>query len=152
MLFHGSYTKIQTPEIQIGKYSKDFGKGFYCTQSKEQAIKWANKNATPVVNGYQHLLNINLDVKIFDGMNEEWLDFLILCRSSLPDELVHAKDLIIGPMVDEQIYNHITDLLQGTISREAFWALTKFNYPTHQACFATEKALSSLKFLRSWDI
>ena len=32
------------------------------------------------------------------------------------------------------------------------WALTKFNHPTHQIAFCTEKALSSLEFERSYSL
>lgn len=31
-------------------------------------------------------------------------------------------------------------------SREAFWKLVKFNYPTHQIVFCTEEALKTLKY------
>ena len=31
ILYHGSYTKISEPIIKKGRYAKDFGEGFYCT-------------------------------------------------------------------------------------------------------------------------
>jgi hypothetical protein len=37
MIFHGGYSEIQMPKIIGGKYAKDFGTGFYCTELKEQA-------------------------------------------------------------------------------------------------------------------
>ncbi len=40
-IYHGNYYKIENPKIITGKYTKDFGEGFYCTILKEQAIKWA---------------------------------------------------------------------------------------------------------------
>ena len=39
-LYHGSYCEIKTPKIIKGKYTKDFGDGFYCTELKEQAERW----------------------------------------------------------------------------------------------------------------
>ncbi len=36
-VYHGSYTWIETPEIRVGRNTKDFGPGFYCTVMKEQA-------------------------------------------------------------------------------------------------------------------
>ena len=47
IVYHGSYCKVEHPEIKEGKYSKDFGVGFYCTILEEQAIKWAKKYDTP---------------------------------------------------------------------------------------------------------
>ena len=43
-IYHGGYCPIKTPEIIKGKYAKDFGSGFYCTELKEQAIRWAIRN------------------------------------------------------------------------------------------------------------
>ena len=38
-LYHGSYMAIPSPEIVRGKFTKDFGEGFYCTELKRQAVK-----------------------------------------------------------------------------------------------------------------
>ena len=43
IIYHGSYCKIKEPKIINGKYTKDFGNGFYCTILEEQAKKWAEK-------------------------------------------------------------------------------------------------------------
>ncbi|MBS5885442.1 MAG: DUF3990 domain-containing protein [Clostridium sp.] len=37
MIYHGSYEVVKKPLIIKGKYTKDFGYGFYCTRNKEQA-------------------------------------------------------------------------------------------------------------------
>ena len=42
-------------------------------------------------------------------MIEEWLDFIIQSRSGKN----HDFDIVIGPMVDDQIYNYITDLMNN---------------------------------------
>ena len=41
------------------------------------------------------------------------------------------------------------DFIAGVITREQFWVLAKFKYPTHQICFATEASLKCLKFVES---
>ena len=48
-----------------------------------------------------------------------------------------------------EIYNYITDLMSGQITREAFWELAKFRHPTHQIAFCTDTALGCLKFVKS---
>ena len=78
----------------------------------------------------------------FEKMTEEWLDFIIACRSGIP----HDWDIVKGPMADDTIYNYIQEFQDEKISREAFWALVKFRYPTHQICFNTKKALETIKF------
>ena len=74
-------------------------------------------------------------------MTEEWLDFIIQCRRGKE----HNYDIVEGPMADDEIFNYINDYMNGVISREAFWALAKFKYPTHQVCFCSN---DSLKYIR----
>lgn len=38
-VYHGGYEPVDHPEIRIGRNTKDFGPGFYCTVIKEQALK-----------------------------------------------------------------------------------------------------------------
>lgn len=37
IIYHGSYCEVKQPKIIEGKYTKDFGIGFYCTILEEQA-------------------------------------------------------------------------------------------------------------------
>ena len=148
IVYHGSYCKVEEPKLLDNKYTKDFGKGFYCTILKEQAIKWANKYDTKIINLYEYHENNNLKIKEFTVMTEEWLDFIISSRNGEK----HDYDIVIGAMADDQIYNYITDLLKGEITREAFWELAKFRHPTHQIAFCTEEALKTIKFIDAEEI
>lgn len=141
-VYHGSYIQVQKPEIRIGRYTKDFGPGFYCTIIKEQAQRWARRYDEKIVSIYEVRLNTNLKIKEFKEMSEEWLDFIIACRSGQE----HSYDIVIGAMADDQIYNYITDYMDGVITREQFWVLAKFKYPTHQINFCTEDALKCLTY------
>lgn len=145
LVYHGSYTEVKQPEIINGRNTKDFGTGFYCTVIKEQAERWARRYNTPIVNMYSLLIDGDLDILEFKEMTDEWLDFIIDCRSGKP----HTHDIVIGAMADDQIYNFVSDYIDGIITREQFWALAKFKYPTHQINFCTNKALKCLKFFRS---
>lgn len=148
IVYHGSYCKVKEPKIKEGKYSKDFGKGFYCTILSEQAEKWAKKYDTPVVNMYEYNQNEKLKIKEFTVMTEEWLDFIIDCRNGK----THEYDIVIGAMADDQVYNYINDLINGNITREAFWELAKFRHPTHQIAFCTEESLECIKFIGTKEI
>lgn len=145
LVYHGSYTEVQQPRIIVGRNTKDFGTGFYCTVVKEQAERWAKRYATPVVNIYSLLINEKLDILEFREMTDEWLDFIIACRSGKP----HQHDIVIGAMANDQIYNYVSDYIDGVITREQFWMLAKFKYPTHQINFCSEQALSCLAFYKS---
>ena len=145
LVYHGSYAEIQQPRIIVGRNTKDFGTGFICTVIKEQAERWAKRYATPVVNIYSLLINEKLDILEFKEMTDEWLDFIIACRSGKP----HQYDIVIGAMANDQIYNYVSDYIDGVITREQFWMLAKFKYPTHQINFCSEQALSCLTFYKS---
>jgi len=43
LVYHGSTVKIEKPDLTIGRYNLDFGKGFYTTTLKEQSEKWAKR-------------------------------------------------------------------------------------------------------------
>ena len=45
-VYHGGYAPVENPEIRIGRNTKDFGNGFYCTIIKEQAQRWAKRYDT----------------------------------------------------------------------------------------------------------
>ena len=145
LVYHGSFTEVQQPRIIVGRNTKDFGTGSYCTVIKEQAERWAKRYATPVVNIYSLLINEKLDILEFKEMTDEWLDFIIACRSVKP----HQHDIVIGAMANDQIYNYVSDYIDGVITREQFWMLAKFKYPTHQINFCSEQALSCLTFYKS---
>lgn len=145
MLYHGGYNEVSFPQIIIGKYAKDFGYGFYCTEFREQAIRWAKRFDTPVLSTYNLIENKSLNVLQFDTMTEEWLDFIINCRSGM----AHNYDIVSGPMANDQIYNYVSDYMNGILTKEQFWILAKFKHPTHQICFCTQEAIKCLHFLKS---
>lgn len=141
-VYHGGYQTVQKPEIRKGRNTKDFGTGFYCTIIKEQAQRWAKRYDKKIVSIYEVRMNMSLNIKEFREMSEEWLDFIINCRSGKE----HDYDIVIGAMADDQIYNFISDYMDGVITREQFWVLAKFKYPTHQIAFCSEEALKCLEY------
>lgn len=147
IVYHGSNREISNPQIISSSFQKDFGFAFYCTQIEKQAIRRANSkainNGIPIVSKYYFEPAESLKVKTFKEMTDAWLDFIINCRKGVP----HSFDIVEGPMADDQIYNYIEDFESGVISRQAFWALAKFKYPTHQIAFCTSESLKALKFI-----
>ncbi len=144
-VYHGSYTAVEKPQIFESRFPKDFGEGFYCTELEQQAVRWASRYDTAVVSVYEYTSEENLKMLVFKEMTEEWLDFIVACRSGKK----HNFDLVIGAMANDQIYNYISDFIDGVLTREQFWVLAKFKHPTHQICFCSEKALKTLQFIDS---
>lgn len=141
-IYHGSYMAVPSPEIRRGQFTKDFGDGFYCTELKRQAIKWARRYDTPIVSIYDYQLHTALKILCFEEMTNEWLDFIVASRHGEQ----HDYDIVIGAMANDQIYNYVADFMNGVLTREQFWVLAKFKYPTHQINFCTPQALQCITF------
>ena len=148
IVYHGGYQPIEIPRIIEGVFAKDFGDGFYCTELKEQAVRWSRRYTTPVVNTYEYDENPSLNVLSFKEMTEEWLDFIVACRNGKK----HDYDIVNGAMANDQIYNYISDYINGVLTREQFWVLARFKYPTHQINFCTPQALRCLTFKESEEV
>ena len=146
-VFHGGYEPVEKPEIRKGRNTKDFGDGFYCTIIKEQAQRWARRYDSKIVSIYNVRINTTLKIKDFKEMTDEWLDFIIDCRAGRS----HDYDIVIGAMADDQIYNFISDYMDGAVTREQFCVLAKFKYPTNQINFCTEEALECLEY-RGYEV
>lgn len=145
ILYHASNEVVEYPEVRISQYTKDFSWGFYCTVMHEQAVRWAKRRNGKIINIYEYKENSNLKIKKFDSMSDEWLDFIVDCRNGL----THDYDIVEGPFVYDTIWNYLSDYIDGEITREQFWSLAKFKYPTHQISFHTLKAIECLTFIRS---
>jgi len=148
-IYHGSNMIVEEPQIIVSGYYKDFGYGFYCTNLEKQAKKWAlTKRGDSYVSVYYYQLNKNLKVLSFPVMTDEWLDFVVACRRGIK----HDYDIVEGPMADDQIWDYVEDFMEGNITREAFWVLAKFKYPTHQIVFCTQRSLESITFKNSYSL
>ncbi len=147
-IYHGGYCQIEVPKVLTGRYAKDFGTGFYCTELKEQAVRWARRYDTPIVSIYNFESNENLKILRFTEMTEDWLNFIVSCRNGQE----HDYDIVIGAMANDQVYNYVSDFINGVITRDQFWALAKFKHPTHQVNFCTDDALKCLTFINSEEV
>lgn len=147
-VYHGSYTVIKYPKIRKGQNTKDFETGLYCTMIREQAERRAKRQDKSIVNVYTVHIDTSLDILEFKTMTDEWLDFIIDCHYGKP----HSHDIVIGAMADDQIYNVIADYMDGILTRDQFWSLAKFRYPTHQIHFCTNAALKCLHYVSSQEV
>lgn len=149
ILYHGSKETVEFPEIRTARYHKDFYFGFYCTSILSQAVRWATRfSGEGIVNEYEYTPDDSLRVLRFPEMTEDWLDFIVACRSGKP----HDYDIVEGPMANDTIFNYIQNFADGKISRAAFWELARFKHPTHQISFHTARSLATLKYIRAMEV
>ena len=100
LLYHGSSETVEFSEIRKARFNKDFYFGFYCTQYREQAVRWASRyGKTGFINTYEYTPDPGLNYLVFEEMTEEWLDFIVSCRRGIS----HTYDIVEGPMADDTI-------------------------------------------------
>ena len=109
-VYHGATQIVDAPCCHVGRPKLDFGQGFYVTDLKEQAIKWAENVAVkrlekPLINIYQLDREAFLAegrCKIFSAYDKEWLDFIVGNRQG--KNLAAAFDYIEGGIANDFIY------------------------------------------------
>lgn len=105
ILYHGSYLAIENPDLLHSRPNLDFGKGFYLTSIREQAVKWCGKLVKRGKQGvisnhiFDEELFQRLKVLRFDSYSEEWLEFILACRSGKDSS---DYDAVCGGIANEK--------------------------------------------------
>lgn len=155
-LYHASTYIIESPDVYHSRDLLDFGKGFYLTSLSEQAKKYAQRFLFQGEKAYlnQYVLDENLDkeyqVKEFVGYNEEWLDFVSLCRLGKQTE---KYDLVSGGIADDKVFNTVDLYFSGNISKEEALKRLAFIHPNHQICILNQEIIDKhLRFIKAEEI
>lgn len=151
ILYHGSYTKIEKPDLQHSRENIDFGMGFYLSSDVEMAKKWACAKKNSVVSVYE------VDLKRISthqfGLDYEWLDYVKANRRDSGDSFYDKFDMLIGPTADDKLFNTLQEYLDGTITSEQAIEYLNIAGFSNQYVFKNEKAIRlSCKYLDSIEI
>jgi len=92
ILYHGSNVFVEKIDLQKCRPFKDFGRGFYCTELKEQAELMA-KRVAYIYGGHPYVtmwelndeafVSPEMNIKIFRGSSQEWAMFVLNNRNRL---------------------------------------------------------------------
>ncbi|WP_024865788.1 DUF3990 domain-containing protein [Butyrivibrio sp. FCS014] len=147
-VYHAGYFEIPKPDIHRGRVNADFGQGFYVTADYEFAGGWARqKPGTQIFINFYELDEEGLDILEFDR-DADWFRYVFSNRRSMPD--IHAgKDLVIGPIANDTIYNTMGIMTSGFLSDEEALKLLSVGPKYRQIVLKTQKAAGSLKFIKS---
>jgi hypothetical protein len=159
-LFHGSYTAIPEPRVDVNTRGLDFGDGFYLSGSFEQgksfALRFANQNrvkklgllqAVPTVSEYDFALEAArtaCSIKQFDGASYEWFDFVVANRNKV--SATDAYDVVIGPIADDQVLTTIRLYEDKIISRDEAMARFLTSRLDDQVVIKSSKALEFITY------
>ncbi len=165
IVYHGSYMEVQNPDLSKCKAGKDFGKGFYITTDRTQAIKFAklvaerNNTACGILN--QYILSDIEELKIFEFENTDlsWLNCVVGNRRKQFKYLAEKwtnYDILSGKVADDDTSTVINAYLLGIYGeigseKAGTTAITNLEPENlkNQLCFKTNKALKKLKFIKS---
>ncbi len=151
-VYHTSYTEISHPDVLHSRKYLDFGKGFYVTQLREQAVRYGEKfiksNRPAYLNEYQFDSdNLDFSRKRFDHYDTEWLDFVADCRKGNP---VTQYDIIEGGIANDRVFNTVDLFFQGIITKEDTINRLRYEKPNWQICLLTQRVIDScLTFVKS---
>ncbi len=152
ILYHGSYLKISEPDLTHSRPNVDFGRGFYVTPLYEQAVKWCDKfkhrGKDGIISRYVFDESQEAELKIlkFDSYSEDWLDFILNCRSGKDTT---DYDLVVGGVANDKVFNTVELFFDGLIDKTEAIKRLCYEKPNLQICFRTDKALKLLRLERS---
>ena len=164
-IYHGSPQIVEQPDLQKGKPTNDFGRGFYCTKSPELAKEWA----CPIrADGFANRYELSVRELSLIRLNEEpytmmhWLALLLDNRKVrvqsplgiraekflkdhfLPD--VSNADVIIGYRADDSYYSFARSFLNNSITYAQLKKAMHLGELGEQVVLKSDKALSRLKY------
>ena len=152
ILYHGTDSKILTPDLTKCNAYRDFGRAFYLSYNKGLARNWAEKkNRTQAkVNGYGLVLNNVEDgclkIKRFKA-DEKWAKFVYENRTKegyvRPD-----YDIVIGPIANDRVGVQLWKYENCSIDLPTLVrTLRNMRGITFQYFFGTERAVKIQKRL-----
>ncbi|MDR2670595.1 MAG: DUF3990 domain-containing protein [Oscillospiraceae bacterium] len=160
ILYHGSYTAVEKPDVSLSREKTDFGKGFYLTPLEDQAIRWAERfkeeHGMGVVSSYSFLekvgekLSVDVRVLEFNTHTQKWLQFITDCRLG---KTVPEYDLIIGGVANDKVIQTVQLYFQEVISARDAIRRLRYNKPNFQYCFKTQAVIDQyIKFMEAREI
>lgn len=154
-LYHG--TNIDFEEIKLSRCrpNKDFGQGFYLTDIRSQAEAMAirrcefEETGVPIVQEYEFDENMlsgdDFDVLRFDGVSEEWAEFILMNRMA-KGQRRHRHDIVVGPVADDGVvFLQLNLYMQHLITIEALVKELTYRQLNNQYYFGTERAIQQLR-------
>jgi hypothetical protein len=153
--YHGGTEIIKKLVIQPQSAGRDFGAGFYCTDIRSQAEKWAARQGR--IRKQNAILNIyefdteraqkDIKIKMFNDYSNEWLELVINCRKN--PKYTHGFDIVYGKIANDDVGETVQAVLDGLMSFDFAIQKLVFMPSNNQYCFCTEKSLAYLEFIES---
>jgi hypothetical protein len=158
LLYHGSNLKVAEPRLIEQTRGLDFGMGFYLTTNEQQAKKFSEivvarrKSGIATVSVYEFDMaraEQSLNICRFMETNGQWLNFVKDNR--LKQHSGEEYDVVMGAVANDDVLPTIILYINGQLDADLTIGALKTHKLTDQVCLKTEKALSLLRFVRSYE-
>ena len=155
ILFHGTNMDFDVIDISKSSPYKDFGRGFYLTDIRQQAEEMAAKKTllfkgSPVVQAYEfdenRLTSPELNVLMFQSATRDWAEFIFKNRSRNVD-FHHDFDIVYGPIANDGVAYLLGRFEEGTLTIDELAKELKYRKLNNQYFFGTEEAIKLLRRL-----
>ena len=142
-LYHSSNLLVEHPDTAHSREYLDFGKGFYLTSMRGQAVKYGQRfirrQQDAWLNTYEFVFNpADWKVLIFDAYDQAWLDFVSKCRAGEDDT---DYDIVIGGIANDKVIQTLDRYFEGELSKDETLGLLRFEKPNNQYCIRSQKML-----------
>lgn len=146
-LYHGATAIVREPLTNVGRSDLDFGPGFYLTNDREQAVKWAQtkagrkKGLSAVLNIYSFDLDTFLADQtyhrlVFSSYDIQWLDFIAASRKG--QQPWKNLDWIEGGIANDSVISTVDAYVDNSMPAEmAIGKLIKEDLK-HQVCISNQ--------------
>lgn len=157
LLTHASKSEIiGNIDIHKGRERNDFGQGFYCGESYENAVSFVCRFPSSCI----YFLDLNPEGlnKIEFDVNTNWMLAIAYFRGKLDNykrnkviqdivEPVMKADYVIAPIADNRMFQIIDSFIEGEITDEQCKHCLSATNLGKQYVFLTNKAIDNLQIL-----
>ena len=144
IVYHGGTEIVDKPDCKCGRKNLDFGQGFYVTDIRDQAEKWAknmsrSRNKPPLLNRYRlnrEAIIKEMHCKIFDSYDVQWLEFIIANRSG--QDIAKQYDYVEGGVANDRVIDTINLYMAGLMELSTALRELSKHRPNNQMCILNQ--------------
>lgn len=155
-LYHASTVVVEHPDVEHSRPNLDFGRGFYLTAMRDQAVRYAERFTRRGKKAFVSEYELDEDmsgftVRRFEGYDEEWLDYVAVCRHG--ETPLEQYDAVEGGVANDKVFNTVDLYFAGIISKQEALGRLKYEKPNHQICILNQQMLENhLHFVKAEEV
>lgn len=157
LLFHGAKTFIEgNLDVSKSRENNDFGKGFYCGETLEQAAMFVSAYLKSSI----YMMSFDMDglKGVHYSVNQDWMLTIAYFRRRLGAfcetpkiksliQKLERVDYIVAPIADNRMFQIIDSFIEGEITDEQCRHCLSATNLGYQYVFKTQKAINQIEVL-----